>query len=181
MFIEINEMKNRGFNKAQVERMLKINYKTVSKYWDMTPEEYAKLVEESKCREKKLDKYKNDIISWISEFNDISAAQISDWIREKYSDAGFPMLKKLEDFDFNFQKSITSKQVNRLVELEWIDRMFNIIFLGPPGVGKTHLAIAMGLKAVEAGYKVSFISMDNLMHVLKTQDISRKSKGKVIN
>ncbi|QAA34012.1 IS21-like element helper ATPase IstB [Clostridium manihotivorum] len=93
--------------------------------------------------------------------------------------AGFPVIKQIEEFDFNFQKSITSKQINRLIELEWIDRMFNLIFLGPPGVGKTHLAIAMGLKAVEAGYKVSFVSMDNLMHVLKTQDISRKSKGKV--
>jgi DNA replication protein DnaC len=93
--------------------------------------------------------------------------------------AGFPVIKQIEEFDFNFQKSITSKQINRLIELEWIDRMFNLIFLGPPGVGKTHLAISMGLKAVEAGYKVSFVSMDNLMHVLKTQDISRKSKGKV--
>lgn len=93
--------------------------------------------------------------------------------------AGFPMIKHIEDFDFNFQKSITTKQINRLIELEWIDRMFNLIFLGSPGVGKTHLAIAMGLKAVEAGYKVSFVSMDNLMHILKTQDISRKSKGKV--
>jgi len=93
--------------------------------------------------------------------------------------AGFPMIKRIEDFDFNFQKSITAKQINRLIELEWIDRMFNLIFLGPPGVGKTHLAIAMGLKAVEAGYKVSFISMDKLMHILKTQDISRKSKSKV--
>lgn len=63
--------------------------------------------------------------------------------------AGFPMLKRLEDFDFNFKKSITSKQVNRLVDLERIDRMFNLISLGSPGVGKTHLAIAMGLKAVE--------------------------------
>ena len=89
------------------------------------------------------------------------------------------MLKYIDDFDLSFQKSITSKQINRLVELEWIDRMFNLIFLGPPGVGKTHLAIAMGLKAVDAGYKVSFISMDNLMHILKTQDISRKSKGKI--
>lgn len=95
--------------------------------------------------------------------------------------AGFPMIKHIEDFDLSFQKSITSKQINRLIELEWIDRMFNLIFLGPPGVGKTHLAIAMGLKAVEAGYKVSFVSMDNLMHILKTQDISRKSKGKVNN
>ncbi|WP_139903756.1 ATP-binding protein [Clostridium thermarum] len=93
--------------------------------------------------------------------------------------AGFPIIKRIEDFDLNFQKSITPRQINRLLELEWIDRMFNLIFLGPPGVGKTHLAIAMGLKAVEDGYRVSFVSMDNLMHVLKTQDISRKSKGKV--
>lgn len=84
------------------------------------------------------------------------------------------MIKHIEDFDLNFQKSITTKQINRLLELKWIDRIFNLIFLGPPGVGKTHLAIAMGLKAVEAG-----VSMDNLMHVLETQDISRKSKGKV--
>ena len=63
--------------------------------------------------------------------------------------------------------------------MEWIDRMYNLIFLGPPGVGKTHLAIALGYKAVEAGYKVSFVSMDNLMHALKTQEISRKSKGKI--
>jgi DNA replication protein DnaC len=57
--------------------------------------------------------------------------------------------------------------------------MYNLIFLGPPGVGKSHLAIALGYKAVEAGYKVSFVNMDNLMHVLKTQQISRKSKGKL--
>lgn len=91
------------------------------------------------------------------------------------------MIKRIEDSDLNFQKSITSKQINRLVELEWVDRMFNLIFLGPPGVCKTHIAIAMGLKAVEAGYKVSFVSIDNLMNILKIQDISRKSKGKINN
>lgn len=63
--------------------------------------------------------------------------------------------------------------------MEWIERMYNLIFLGPPGVGKTHLAVSLGYKAVELGYKVSFVSMDNLMHVLKTQEISRKSKGKM--
>ncbi|MDD3225644.1 MAG: IS21-like element helper ATPase IstB [Clostridium sp.] len=93
--------------------------------------------------------------------------------------AGFPIVRNIEDFDFKFQKSITQKQVNRLVELEWIDRMYNLIFLGPPGVGKTHLAISLGYKAVEAGYKVSFVSMDKLMHALKTQEISRKSKCKI--
>jgi DNA replication protein DnaC len=97
--------------------------------------------------------------------------------RLKYAD--FPVKKTMDEFDFVFQKSITQKQVNRLMEMEWIDRMYNLIFLGPPGVGKSHTAIALGYNAVEAGYKVSFVTMDNLMHVLKTQQISRKSKGKL--
>jgi DNA replication protein DnaC len=98
---------------------------------------------------------------------------------KRIKDAGFPVIKRIEDFDFNFQKSVTQKQINRLLEMEWIDRMYNLIFLGPPGVGKTHLAISLGFKAVEAGYKVSFTTMDKLMHTLKTQEISRRSKGKM--
>lgn len=97
----------------------------------------------------------------------------------RLKNAGFPVLKRIEDFDLSFQKSITQKQINRLLEMEWVDRMYNLIFLGPPGVGKTHISVALGYKAVEAGYKVSFITMDNLMKVLKTQDISRRSKGKM--
>ena len=97
----------------------------------------------------------------------------------RLNNAGFPVVKRIEDFDLNFQRSITQKQINRLLEMDWIDRMYNLIFLGPPGVGKSHISISLGYKAVEAGYKVSFVSMDNLMKVLKTQDISRKSKGKI--
>lgn len=93
--------------------------------------------------------------------------------------AGFPVIKTIEDFDLDFQKSITKKQINRLLEMDWIDRMYNLIFLGPPGLGKTHLSIALGYRAVEMGYKVSFTTMDSLMHILKTQEISRKSKGKL--
>ena len=51
--------------------------------------------------------------------------------------AGFPVIKKIEEFDFNFQKSITKKHINRLLEMDWIDRVYNLIFLGPPGLGKT--------------------------------------------
>ena len=97
----------------------------------------------------------------------------------RLKNAGFPVMKTIEEFDLNFQRSITQKQINRLLEMDWIDRMYNLIFLGPPGVGKTHLSISLGYKAVLAGYKVSFVSMDNLMKVLKTQDISRKSKSKI--
>ncbi len=97
----------------------------------------------------------------------------------RIKNAGFPVLKTIDEFDLNFQRSITKRQINQLLEMEWIDRMYNLIFLGPPGVGKTHLSIALGYKAVEMGYKVSFITMDSLMHCLKTQEISRKSKGKI--
>lgn len=97
----------------------------------------------------------------------------------RLKDAGFPVIKKIEDFDFNFQRSISQKQVNRLLEMDWIDRMYNLIFLGPPGVGKTHIAISLGYKAIQDGYKVSFVSMDKLMHLLKTKEISRNSKSKM--
>lgn len=98
---------------------------------------------------------------------------------KRIKNADFPVIKRIEDFDINFQKSITQKQINGLIEMEWIDKMYNLIFLGPPGVGKTHISIALGYRAAEAGYKVSFVTMSDLMHVLKTQEISRKSKGKM--
>lgn len=93
--------------------------------------------------------------------------------------AGFPVIKTIEEFDIEFQSSITKKQINKLLEMDWIDRMYNLIFLGPPGLGKSHLSISLGYRAIEMGYKVSFVTMDKLMHVLKTQEISRKSKGKI--
>lgn len=89
VFAEIKELKNRGFNKSQVERIMEINYKTVTKYWNMTPDEYAESVKNSKSRTKKLDVYKNDIAAWIQEFNDISTAQIYDWLKEKYGELHF--------------------------------------------------------------------------------------------
>ncbi len=97
----------------------------------------------------------------------------------RFRSAEFTVIKKMEDFDINFQQVITQKQINRLLELEWIDRMYNLIFLGPPGVGKTHISISLGIKAIEAGYNVSFTTMDNLMYCLKTKEISRRSKSKI--
>ena len=98
---------------------------------------------------------------------------------KRLKNAAFPTLKTVEEFDLSFQKSISKRQLNELCELTWVDRMYNLILLGPPGVGKSHLAIALGYKAVQEGYTVSFVSMDVLMHTLKTAEISRKSKGKL--
>ena len=98
---------------------------------------------------------------------------------KRIKNAGFPVIKEIQNFDLKFQNSISHQQINNLLSMNWVDQMFNLIFLGPPGVGKTHISIALGYEAVKMGYKVSFTTMDKLMHVLKTEQISRYSKGKM--
>jgi DNA replication protein DnaC len=93
--------------------------------------------------------------------------------------ASFPFQKILDEFDLQEQQSLSKKQLNQLREFTWLDQLFNLIFLGPPGVGKTHLAIGLGIEAIYKGYKVSFISMGELIHSLKTEEITRKSQTKM--
>ena len=96
-------------------------------------------------------------------------------VKERLKQARFPTYKDFEEFDCGFQKGITKEQLHMLAKLEWLDALFNLILIGPPGTGKTHIALAIGNKAAREGYTVAFHTMDNLMHVLKTQEISRKS------
>lgn len=90
--------------------------------------------------------------------------------------AAFPFHKSLEEFDVQEQTALSQKQLNQLKELTWLDQLYNLILLGPPGVGKTHLAVALGTVAVYRGYQVSFLPMGELVHILKTTDITRKSQ-----
>lgn len=84
MFVEINTYKSLGLNKLQVAKKLTIDYKTVSKYWDMDPSTFQKLHENTKSRSKKIDIYQEQIIEWLKEFSDLSSAQIYDWLLERY-------------------------------------------------------------------------------------------------
>jgi DNA replication protein DnaC len=68
--------------------------------------------------------------------------------------ANFPSTKTLEEFDFSAQPSLDRRLVDELATLRFIDEKANLLLVGPPGVGKTMLAIALGLKAVHAGYRV---------------------------
>lgn len=82
--------------------------------------------------------------------------------------AGFPTIKTLEDFDFKFAHQISQKQLANLASLSFIERKENIIFIGPSGLGKTHLAIALGYKATQAGIKTKFVSASDLILQLET-------------
>jgi DNA replication protein DnaC len=76
--------------------------------------------------------------------------------------ARFPFLKTLDQFDFGFQPSIDERLVRELATLRFLANAENVILLGPPGVGKTHLAIALGLAAIAQGQHVHFLAAAEL-------------------
>jgi DNA replication protein DnaC len=80
--------------------------------------------------------------------------------------ARFPFQKTLESFDFKFQPSIDPKLVRELASGRYVEGGDNILLLGPPGVGKTHLAVALGLKACELGYRTLFTTAAGLIATL---------------
>ena len=84
-------------------------------------------------------------------------------IESRLRQARFPWAKTLEQFDFSFQPSLDRKQERELAGLSFVERMHNVVILGPPGVGKTHLAVALGVKAVEAGYQVAIMAPTELL------------------
>ncbi|MGM0673047.1 MAG: IS21-like element helper ATPase IstB [Pseudomonadota bacterium] len=93
--------------------------------------------------------------------------------------AGFPSDKRLEGFDYRHQTTITKRQVSALLDFGFIDNRQNLIFIGPPGVGKTHLAIGIGQKAIEAGYRVLFRNALDLVEELELAEMKGELKKKI--
>ena len=93
--------------------------------------------------------------------------------------ASFHQYKTLEEFDLKESQSLSERQLNQLRELTWLEQGYNLILLGPPGLGKTHLSIGLGIHAIKNGYKVYFTSMNDLIHLLKTQEILSTSRNRV--
>ena len=80
--------------------------------------------------------------------------------------ARFPFVKSLDTFDFSYQPSLDKKQIQTLSSCHFIEHGENAVFLGPPGVGKSHLAVGLGLKAIERGYRVLFATAAGLIAAL---------------
>ena len=99
--------------------------------------------------------------------------------KARISKARFPRGKTFEEYDFTLQDGVTADQMKRLCEFLWLEQAFNVVFLGAPGVGKSHLATALGVCAAKAGYHVAFVTLEALIRLLKTADISTASKNRL--
>src|SRR6202046_4411730 len=82
--------------------------------------------------------------------------------------AGFPAIKTIDQYDFTFATGAPRKQIMELASLAFVERAENVVFLGPSGVGKTHLAIALGYLATQHGHKVRFTTAADLVMTLET-------------
>lgn len=93
--------------------------------------------------------------------------------------SGLPFIKSIDEFDFTFQPKLDRQKVMSLFDLTFIGQKANVIFLGPPGVGKTHLAVSLALKACQAGLSIYFTTMEDLIVKLKKDhEAGRPGKGR---
>jgi DNA replication protein DnaC len=95
------------------------------------------------------------------------AARENKALTKRIKAACFPVPKTLEEFDFDFQPKLDVKLIKSLASCDFIQRKENIIFVGQPGTGKSHLSVALGMKACAAGYRVRFTTIQDLAATLR--------------
>jgi DNA replication protein DnaC len=121
------------------------------------PEIYKK--EAKIAAEKKIDytEYLSGLIE--KEYQGMIERSVNQRIRR----AGFPCIKTIEGYDFTHQPQLNEKLIRNLNTLEYLDNAINIIFVGPPGIGKSHLSIGLGIKACERRKRVQFYTAQELV------------------
>ena len=93
--------------------------------------------------------------------------------------AGFPFRKSLDTFDFDFQPSIDKEQIMELATMRFVENRENVVFLGTPGVGKTHLAVALGMIAASSRYSTHYFNCHELINILNKAQYENRLEEKL--
>jgi DNA replication protein DnaC len=88
-------------------------------------------------------------------------------VRTSLKLSGLPTGQTLANFDFAFQPAVERSKLEALATCAWLREKQSLLILGPPGVGKTHLAVSLGVKAVECGSSVAFFRLEELLHAMR--------------
>lgn len=146
---------------------------------DKLTEQYLKTLSLHRIRETYIPEAENaakaklsyqDYLQRLLEIEVFSKIERS--INRKMQIAAFPQIKRLEEFDFSYQPQINEKLIRELASLNFLEEAKNLLFVGAPGVGKTHLAIALGVKAVQARKRVLFYTAEQLTLLLASSEVS---------
>jgi transposase len=122
MYFDIQELKKMHFNVSQIARRLDLSRTTVYKYLDMTPEEMEEVIEKRKTRTKKLDKHRELIKSWLIQYQDITGAQVLDWLQERKLDGGVSE-GTVRNFVKQLRKECGIPQVKYVRQYEAVDEL----------------------------------------------------------
>lgn len=127
-------------------------------------------LQEARCHELDYLDFLGNLI------NDELARRQDNLLNRRIRLAGFPCLKTIDEFDFNFNTTIKKKDIMALGSSAFIYKAQNILLIGPPGVGKSHLAIALGLCAIQNGYSTLYRSAFDLVAEMAEADTHTKRK-----
>jgi DNA replication protein DnaC len=100
-------------------------------------------------------------------------------IEKQIQMSGFPMKKGFNEFDFDFQPSIDKRQIEELRTMRFLENAENIVFLGPPGVGKTHLATALGMETASHRFSTYYINCHTLIEQMKKAHFENRLPDKL--
>lgn len=139
--------------------------------FEFTPERLPELLEQSVREEHSLPDFLENILQQERQ------AREERRVRTALKLSGLSLGKTLEEYDYAFQRGLNKNQLDLLATTEFAKRKENVLFLGPPGVGKSHLAQGLGIRAVQNGFSVTFTTADQLIDKLRKdeQSPSRRS------
>ena len=134
--------------------------------WGYAGERLAEVLEEAVRQTQSLTGFLNLLARTEHEAREL--CRVQSWLKR----SGLPSGKTLESFDFTFARGVEKGKVELLATCEFARRQENVLILGPSGVGKTHLAAGLGVKAISNGFAASFVLADQLLDTLRQDEAS---------